>query len=199
MFIQYTIKLYLIGAFSYKIGLSILGFTGDTFLFWLAQALYSLIFLFFAITYKPSREGNTSPMVVFIVLSHVGCPLLFDSKEMDSHYNLLGTYLFLTCGLLVSAFSLLDLGKSFDVLPAKRELVTKGMYRYVRHPIYFGYILAALGASIRSFSVYNSAIFFLLFTLTLFRIHFEEKELSKSSEYKTYKNKTRYKLIPKIY
>ena len=200
MSIQYIIKLYLIGAFSYKIGLSILSFTEGAILFWLANAFYGLIFLLFAIIYKPSKEGNTSPIVILVALSHVGCPLLFESRGIAiSHYNLFIAYLFLICGLLVSAFSLLDLGKSFDVLPAKRDIVTKGMYKFVRHPIYLGYFLAALGTLTRSLSIYNSMIFCLLLSLTLLRIFFEEKELSKSSEYEAYKNKTRYRLIPKIY
>ena len=39
-------------------------------------------------------------------------------------------------GAALSCWSLLRLGRSFSVLPARRDLVTLGPYRWVRHPVY---------------------------------------------------------------
>jgi protein-S-isoprenylcysteine O-methyltransferase Ste14 len=41
-------------------------------------------------------------------------------------------------GLLIVSF--FNLGKSFGFIPAVRPIIYSGLYEYVRHPIYSGYI-----------------------------------------------------------
>ena len=48
-------------------------------------------------------------------------------------------------GLAVSAWALWHLRSSFSIEPQARELTTGGPYRYVRHPIYSGYVLQYAG------------------------------------------------------
>ena len=44
-------------------------------------------------------------------------------------------------GLLVVIAGKLSLGRSFGLMPANRGIVSTGLYRLVRHPIYLGYLI----------------------------------------------------------
>jgi protein-S-isoprenylcysteine O-methyltransferase Ste14 len=58
-------------------------------------------------------------------------------------------------GLIVFALGIITLGRSLSPLPAplpSAELVERGIYRFIRHPIYTGLILAGLGGSIYAVS-----------------------------------------------
>ena len=48
-------------------------------------------------------------------------------------------------GFTISTLAIFDLGSSFGVSPANRGLVTNGLYRYARHPMYTGYVIAEFG------------------------------------------------------
>ena len=105
-------------------------------------------------------------------------------------FSFTGTIIALA-GCVISAFAVFHLRRSFSVLIQVRDIVQHGLYRYVRHPIYFGYIISAIGLTLTS-----PQLFFLLFSLmhiSLFvlRAHLEEKKLAAfSQEYKEYMNRT---------
>ena len=82
----------------------------------------------------------------------------------------------------------------------KHKLVTDGLYKHVRHPLYLGEILRNLGVVILFSSVYGILIVSLASFFLLFRIQIEEKMLIVvfGEKYKVYKRRTK-KLIPYIY
>ena len=43
-------------------------------------------------------------------------------------------------GLVIVVVAKMSLGRSFGLLPANRGIVSSGLYRLVRHPIYLGYL-----------------------------------------------------------
>ena len=104
----------------------------------------------------------------------------------------------------------LDLKKKagFESLPGTgrlkivkdHKLVTEGLYRHIRHPIYLGEILRNLGFVLIFSSVYGMLIVLLASVLLLFRIELEEKMLLVifGEEYKEYRRKTK-KIIPHIH
>jgi protein-S-isoprenylcysteine O-methyltransferase Ste14 len=64
-------------------------------------------------------------------------------------------------GLIVFGLGIVTLGSSLSPLPApmpSAELVERGIYRFIRHPIYTGLILAALGGSIYAVSALALAL-----------------------------------------
>ena len=57
--------------------------------------------------------------------------------------------------LVVAVYARLSLGRSIGFVPAERDIITGGAYRFVRHPIYTGLILSYIGFSLHMFSPRN--------------------------------------------
>ena len=95
-------------------------------------------------------------------------------------------------GLDVWGYSVLF--RSFSIVPEARELKATGPYRLVRHPVYFGQILAQAGvwlffARISLFSVSFLALFI---GLQLYRSKMEDRVLEEAfgDNYRDWKNRT---------
>ena len=102
-------------------------------------------------------------------------------------------------GLAWQVWSKVTLGRSFGLLPARRKLVTGGPYRVVRHPIYFGYLLAHLGFLPANFSWRNAAVLAALYVVQVLRLRREEAVLSQDPAYRAYMAGTRWRLVPGIF
>jgi protein-S-isoprenylcysteine O-methyltransferase Ste14 len=80
------------------------------------------------------------------------------------------------------------------------ELITAGLYHYIRHPIYTGILLMILGTAL-FVGTLSAGIGFLIIALAIwFKLQAEEELLSKHfpREYPAYKNRTKA-LIPYIF
>lgn len=86
--------------------------------------------------------------------------------------------LLIILGSLVTVTALAGLARSFGVLPEARGLVTHGLYRYVRHPMYLGEILSALGAILPAISPATLALFGAFVVLQYWRAANEERALT---------------------
>lgn len=81
-------------------------------------------------------------------------------------------------GILMWIRSYKSLGGAFGVLPRTQKRVTKGIYKYLKHPMYVGIILTYLGLSFAGGSTYAFWFTLLLLTpLLIIRAHFESKLL----------------------
>lgn len=90
----------------------------------------------------------------------------------------------------------LFLGRSFGVVPANRGIKAAGVYRFVRHPMYAGYIISQLGFLLVFFSPHNVAVYAIAWTAFWLRTVEEEKFLRRDPEYQRYASRVRYRLIP---
>jgi protein-S-isoprenylcysteine O-methyltransferase Ste14 len=107
-----------------------------------------------------------------------------------------GTVL-LAGGLVFAIASVAFLGRCFGVLPDVRGLVTRGPYRFVRHPLYLGEVTALLGVAIacRSWAI-AVPLWVVTVVLQLARTRFEERSLlAVFPEYGEYARRTK-RLIP---
>src|SRR5262249_32732083 len=104
-----------------------------------------------------------------------------------------------TSGALLTLISVQQLGRSFAVLPSVRDVCTSGVYRWVRHPIYFSYMVTAFGVVLRHLTLYNIGVALAGLALILCRIHFEERLLIQDDVYRAYMKTVRYRLIPGVY
>jgi protein-S-isoprenylcysteine O-methyltransferase Ste14 len=95
--------------------------------------------------------------------------------------------------------TLLNLGRSFGVLIAFREVKTHGLYAFVRHPMYGTDILLRTGYIISHLNLFTAVVFVLSTGCYVYRALLEEKFLSQQEEYRQYKEKVRYRFLPFIF
>src|SRR5204862_6996301 len=81
-------------------------------------------------------------------------------------------------GILFAAWSLAFLGRCFGMFPEVRGLVLRGPYRVVRHPVYLGEIVAALGLLVVKPHPLIVAVFAVFVALQYGRTIYEERALA---------------------
>lgn len=102
-------------------------------------------------------------------------------------------------GILWQLFAKVSLRRSFGILPANRGVVSRGAYRFVRHPMYLGYLMTDIGFLLTNFGWQNLLVYAIQLGLQVGRIGFEEKMLSTDESYRAYKDVVRYRMIPKLF
>jgi len=100
------------------------------------------------------------------------------------------------CGLLLSEVARIYMGRSFGILPGNRGIVTKGPFRIVRHPVYAGWFLLAIGYFLAYPRWINVLIVSIASLFMIWRILLEEQLLLDDPEYREYAERVRFRLIP---
>ncbi|MGH6854057.1 MAG: methyltransferase family protein [Aestuariivirga sp.] len=98
-------------------------------------------------------------------------------------------------GVLWAINAKVTLGRSFGWLPANRGIVNNGVYRFVRHPIYLGFLIAHIGFLCANLSLWNATVYVFFYVAQLYRIFREEKFLMRDEAYRAYASRVRYRLI----
>jgi protein-S-isoprenylcysteine O-methyltransferase Ste14 len=95
------------------------------------------------------------------------------------------------------------MGRSYSAFLVTREdhqLITRGMYGYVRHPIYLGVICVITGIALFTTSLLGLIVLWGVIPFFLRRIRLEERMLVEEfgPEYEAYRERTK-KLVPFLY
>jgi len=98
--------------------------------------------------------------------------------------------------LLGMILALISLGRSFAMAPADRGLVTSGLYRWIRHPLYAMETAFYVGFLIANPSWRNLAGLLLCLAVHVIRIRREERILS---GYEDYSGCVRWRLLPLVW
>jgi len=110
---------------------------------------------------------------------------------------LLGNGLAILSAIII-VYSLLSLGRNIGFIPAQRRLVTRGAYRFVRHPIYTGTFISLVAFVLRAFSPLNMAIAAALIASLMLRGVVEEHFLREDPAYSVYLTEVRWRWLPGI-
>ena len=102
-------------------------------------------------------------------------------------------------GLLVVIGGKLSLGRSFGLMPANRGIVSTGLYRIVRHPIYMGYLVTHAAFLAANPSAWNIAILVPADVALLCRAVCEEETLAEDPAYRAYQGQVKWRVCPGLF
>lgn len=122
---------------------------------------------------------------------------LFEVPELKMEFPSTADFLhlaFSVFGVVIIILSMLQLNKNLSPFPTPKknsELVTTGLFKYVRHPIYTGILVTAFFLAFYLNSGFKMLIFVLLLILFYYKSEFEERKLMrKFPEYESYRANT---------
>jgi protein-S-isoprenylcysteine O-methyltransferase Ste14 len=102
-------------------------------------------------------------------------------------------------GIIIVLCGKLSLGRSFGLAPANRGIVSTGLYKFLRHPIYLGYLITHVGFVLANPAPWNLAVLALADVALLFRAVREEGTLTKDEAYRSYTDRVRWRIVPGIF
>ena len=109
--------------------------------------------------------------------------------------NLVG-FLIIIISFIILLIAIKDLGRNLSPFPRpikNSNLVTTGIYRFTRHPMYYSLIFISFGVFITKLSIYYLFLSISLGLIIKFKIALEEQYLkNKFKNYLLYKNEVKY-------
>src|SRR5262249_1394006 len=102
-------------------------------------------------------------------------------------------------GLTIVVFGKLSLGRSFGLAPANRGIVSRGLYRFVRHPIYVGYLITHIGFVLANSINWNLVILAAADIALMLRAIREERTLAADMAYRDYMQRVRWRVLPGVF
>lgn len=102
-------------------------------------------------------------------------------------------------GLIIVVGGKLSLGRSFGLTPANRGIVCRGLYRFVRHPIYLGYLFTHLGFVLANPATWNIVALVAADIALMLRAICEERTLALDDEYRAYLTRVRWRVVPGVF
>jgi protein-S-isoprenylcysteine O-methyltransferase Ste14 len=143
----------------------------------------------------PLRIGSVAVLTAFLGTAF---PLLVRPGGVQLVPTLVSSILMFS-GLALSIASKLYLNRSFGLIAANRGVKTSGPYRFVRHPMYLGYIVNEFGFLLSSFSFMTLGIYVAAWTIQIIRVREEESVLRTDPEYRDFSARVPTRLIPGVY
>jgi protein-S-isoprenylcysteine O-methyltransferase Ste14 len=150
----------------------------------------------------PRGEGWVIGQVAFaavVILAGIAGPGWFD---VAAHFFLVIGIAIAILGSVVLVAGVVGLGRSLTPFPKPSERSTlriRGAYRVVRHPIYGGFVLIALGWSLMSSPLALCATAFLAVLLDLKSRREESMLAARYPDYEGYRRQVRWRFIPGVH
>ena len=105
-------------------------------------------------------------------------------------------FLIIIIAFIILLIAIKDLGRNLSPFPSpinNSTLVTTGIYRFTRHPMYYSLIVISFGVFITKLSIYYLFLSISLGLIIKFKIALEEEYLkNKYKNYLLYKNEVKY-------
>jgi protein-S-isoprenylcysteine O-methyltransferase Ste14 len=134
---------------------------------------------------------------VLTIVATFGPPLVKPTSAALAPETL--TIMIASAGLIIVVLGKLSLGRSFGLTPANRGVVSTGLYKFVRHPIYLGYLITHLGFVIANPADWNWCILAAADFALMLRAICEERTLALDPEYRCYMQRVRWRVLPGVF
>lgn len=157
-----------------------------------SETLSSALFVFRSAPVTVSRD----PLDWLFALAGTFTPLLF----APSPWGLLPAAKNLVVfGTALQIFGLISLNRSYALVAAKRAIKTRGMYRFVRHPLYASYLVIFTGYILSNTTWMNFVLYLMTMGFLYVRLVREERHLAVDPMYAEYVQRVRYRVIPFVF
>jgi protein-S-isoprenylcysteine O-methyltransferase Ste14 len=143
---------------------------------------------------RPAKSETPRLSLWLLSVTGTALPLLLRPSDIAGFIRVGSAIQFL--GIVMVAAGLLSLRRSFAVVPGNRGIRQGGLYRIVRHPIYFSELVVLLGAVLVSPTVANWAVWLCECGVQFARACAEEDFLAADPVYRAYRERVPYRLLP---
>ena len=113
-----------------------------------------------------------------------------------SNLSTIAGFLIIIVAFIILLIAIKDLGRNLSPFPRpinNSNLVTTGIYRFTRHPMYYSLIFISFGVFITKLSIYYLFLSIILGLIIKFKIALEEQYLNNTfKNYLLYKNEVKY-------
>lgn len=164
----------------------------------LLLASEGLVVLFLVLR-RPAMQISTAWREWALALGATLAPLLVHPSDGPSLASPAAGAMLLVTGMVIQVHAKLALGRSFGCVPAHRGLQFAGPYRFVRHPMYAGYLLSHAAFLLMNPTLGNTAIYAAGYALQIPRIYAEERLLCRDPKYREFQRIVQYRLIPWLF
>ncbi|MFW2380285.1 MAG: methyltransferase family protein [Acidimicrobiales bacterium] len=187
------ISVYLLFAYAHAVSLVEDGFRLSLALL----VVFETIMIGYVLTRRDSHDVDFSALAVIAGLA--GSFMALGFRPAGGAEDALVGQVVQIAGLLLQLGASASLGRSFGLIPANRGIKSGGMYRLVRHPLYFAYFFSTIGYLINNISLRNVAVLAIGTGFQVIRIRYEERLLSADPDYRSYMQTVRWHLVPGIW
>ena len=154
---------------------------------------------FFVLIRRPTGDISLRLGDWLLAITATCAPLLF-VPGADTHPALVyfGVPL-VFAGISWQIAAKLVLRRSFGVAPANRGVKKGGPYKFMRHPIYAGYLATHIGLMLLMPSWFNAVLYAIGWWAQILRLQAEERYLLQDPAYQAYAAQVRWRLVPGLY
>ena len=99
-------------------------------------------------------------------------------------------------GLVIAVLATGALGRSIGLVAANRGIKSDGLYRFVRHPLYAGYVFCNVGYVASFPSARNVGLVAVAILAFYVRARVEERFLARDPAYRAYMERVRARFVP---
>jgi protein-S-isoprenylcysteine O-methyltransferase Ste14 len=163
---------------------------------WFGLLIVNSLFVAMYIAKRDATSISTSPLLWLLAFAGTCVPLVM--RPTAPAASALTGNILQVVGLCAVAASLLSLRRSFGIVPAHRGIRTRGLYSFVRHPLYASELFAILGFVIANPSLWNISFWLGDCLLNFARARAEEGFLGLDPVYSQYQARVRYRFIPGV-
>lgn len=156
------------------------------------------IVAFFIIVRRRARDLTLRPIDWIIALAGTALPMIVRAGGGSLLPPAAGA-VFMFAGLLLAIWAKLSLRRSLGVVAANRGAVASGPYRFIRHPMYAGYITIYVGYLLNNPLSWNFGVYLLSLLFQVLRVLAEERVLRTDPAYEAYAQRVRFRFLPTVF